>query len=77
MRDACGSSVYRDTDHTKNNFILNSDVYNINSGPIYNFHQSSSNFALCQKGVHLTGITVFLTVCHKVLKKLGDNPAQL
>jgi len=59
MRDACGSSVYCDTDYSKNNFELNSDIYNINGRPIYNFHQTSSNFSLYQKGVYLTGMTVF------------------
>jgi hypothetical protein len=59
MRDACRSSVYHGTDHSKSNFILNSYVYDMSSGPIYYFHQPSLNYALYQKGVQLTGITVF------------------
>jgi uncharacterized membrane protein YhdT len=64
--------------NNKNKFKINSDVHDINTRQINNFHQPSSDLALHQKGVcimYLTGIKVF-NYLPSSMKNLSDNPKQ-
>jgi hypothetical protein len=60
--------------NNKNRFILNSDVYNINTRQNYDFYQPSSNLSLYQNGVYSVGIKVFNSPPTEYQK--CDNPRQ-
>jgi len=59
----------------KNKFKLNSDICHINARQKCNFHQSSSNLSLYQKGVYSVGIKV-MNHLPQSIKNLSDNPKQ-
>jgi hypothetical protein len=45
--------------NNKNKLKINSDVYDINTTQILNFHQTLTNLSLHQKGIYSSGIKVF------------------
>jgi hypothetical protein len=59
----------------KNKFILNYNVYNINTRQKYNYHLPSTNLSLYQKGVYFTGIKVFNSLPQSI-KNLSNDTKQ-
>jgi hypothetical protein len=52
-----------------NQFLINSNIYNVDTRHSSNLHLSSANLGICQKGVYLSGIR-FLIDFLSTLKNL-------
>ena len=57
----------------KNLFLVNSEIYHINTRQHANFHQPSVNMTKYQKGVYYLGVKVFNKI-PTYIKVESDNP---
>jgi hypothetical protein len=56
----------------KNQFLVNSEIYHIDTRQHANFHQPSANVTRCQKEVYYLGIKVF-NILPSYIKIESDN----
>jgi len=60
----------------KNQFLVNSEIYHIDTRQHANFHQTSANVTGYQKGVYCLGVKVF-NVLPSYIKTESDSPKNL
>jgi hypothetical protein len=59
----------------KNKFLINSEIYHIDTRQHANFHQPSVNVTGYQKGVYYLGVKVF-NMLPSYIKTESDNPTK-
>jgi len=59
--------------NSKNQFLINSEIYHINIRQHANLHQPSLNVTKYQKGVYYLGVTMF-NILPPYIKTETDNP---
>ena len=58
---------------TKHQFIVNSEIHNINTRQHWNFHQPAPNLTGFKQGIHYSGVKIYNNLPLDI-KQLSDNP---